>query len=141
MFNRSKMRAVRKAGGGHKVAADLALRLPWAGIFEPWRPLVLVAEAAETAELAKTPVRGKVAANRCKKSTRQMRLFDGKLRGVQLGLFPDNAAEKFTEPENFMVPFPPPVEVPMADEDPVPVTGWLRPVTAEDPITDADIPF
>jgi hypothetical protein len=88
VFNREyQKRATRQGlasrGGGHKVAADAALRLPWAGIFEPWRPYILVAAAAE-----KQPKATKTAAKGCKKS-RQLNLFDGKLRGVQLSLFPD----------------------------------------------------
>lgn len=122
MFNRTyQLRAVRKAGGGHKVAADAALRLPWAGIFEPWKPLVMVADAADQ---AKKPVRAGIAVKPCKKSTRQLQLFDGKLRGVQLALFPDNAAENFTPPGKFtpgLLPpgFPSPAEVvvPLLDED------------------------
>lgn len=80
MFNRSyQIRAVRQAGGGHAVAAIAASRLPWAGLFE--RP----ASPPETA------ARPKNAALGCKKrpgkkSTRQLPLFDGKLRGVQLSL-------------------------------------------------------
>lgn len=131
MLNRQyQLRAVRKAGGGHKVAADAALRLPWGGIFEPWRPYVLVAAAAETVE-AKSPARAKKA-GRCKKGqSRQMQLFDGKLRGVQLALFPDNAAEKFTAGGKSMAtekstppgllpaefPSPAAVEVPLSDDD------------------------
>lgn len=53
---RAEREAVRKAGGGHQVAAEAALRLPWAGIFEPWRPFVLTALAAhEGPPLAKPP--------------------------------------------------------------------------------------
>lgn len=129
MFNRSyQVRAVRLAGGGHKAAADSALRLPWAGIFEPWRPFVLVAKAARTKNVRVRPknvlVRAQVAANRCKKGS-------GRLQGVQLDLFPDIAAQKFTAGENLHAPvknsapesgllnFPPlaGVEVPITDED------------------------
>lgn len=106
-------RTVREAGGGHQVAKDAALRLPWAGIFEPWRPLVLTAAAAAKANSVKNAVK------RCKKSSQRL-LFDGKLRGVQLAfafepdeedepLFPeddgpDNTAQKFTVSGNFTVP-------------------------------------
>lgn len=136
MFNRSyQLRAVRKAGGGHQVAADLALRLPWAGIFEPWRPLVLVAAAAQAAEPAKKPVQAKNAANRCKKRSRklQLELFpsDGKLRGVQTALiFKDEAAAIFTVGEKSMpaekftpgllpaeFPSPAQVEVPLTEDE------------------------
>lgn len=78
-------RTLAQRGGGHQVAADAALRLPWAGIFEPWRPLVLVAAAQQDVQrnaIQKT-------AKRCKKSAQRL-LFDGKLRGVQLALFPEN---------------------------------------------------
>jgi hypothetical protein len=45
MFNKSyQLRAVRQAGGGHRVALKAVLRLP-----EPWRPLVTIAAAAEEA--------------------------------------------------------------------------------------------
>ena len=43
-----ELRAVRASGGGHKLAADAGMHLPWAGIFEPWREFVAVAMAAET---------------------------------------------------------------------------------------------
>jgi hypothetical protein len=43
----SQLRAVRRAGGGHKVAEHTLQRLPWAGIFEPWRSHVLLAAAAQ----------------------------------------------------------------------------------------------
>lgn len=76
MFNKSyQLRAVRQAGGGHKVAAKALLRLP-----EPWRPLVTVAAAAE--EAFYRPKR---------------RVRPGKSR--QLELFPDNGAENFTPRE------------------------------------------
>lgn len=71
MFNNSyQLRAVRKAGGGHQVAEDALLRLPWAGIFEPWRPFVAVAAASRRAERRK----------------RHGRPF----QGIQLELFPEN---------------------------------------------------
>jgi hypothetical protein len=134
MLNREyQLRAVRKAGGGHKVAADAALRLPWAGIFEPWRPYVLVAAAAESISSPRA-----AKAGRCKKGrSRQRQLFDGKLRGIQLDLFPDNGAENFTAAEKFTAggksmatekstppgllpaefPSPASVEVPLSDDD------------------------
>jgi len=114
VFNRSyQVRAVKAAGGGHQVAGDAALHLPWAGIFEPWRPLILTALAAETLAVAK-PVRGRSAANRCKKS-------NGRLQGVQLALFPDHVADP---PQNAGKSpadsaFPPlaGLEVPFTDDD------------------------
>jgi hypothetical protein len=82
MFNKSyhqrARRQVRQAGGGHKVAEDALLRLPWAGIFEPWRPFVAVA-----------------AANRRKNRAHHLQ---DKPQGVQLELFADNDAQKFTPP-------------------------------------------
>lgn len=56
-------RAVREAGGGHQVAADAALRLPWAGIFEPgfsepWRPFALTALAAHEGPALEKPAAG-----------------------------------------------------------------------------------
>lgn len=126
MFNRSyQLRAVRKAGGGHKVAAaagknrgiprkcdlkatrlqgvqlelagpnveisHLSDFLPWGGIFEPWRPWVLVAAAA-----VETAARAENAANRCKNRSRRQRRLEaaGQIR------LPDMAAEKFTPREN-----------------------------------------
>lgn len=140
MLNREyQLRAVRKAGGGHRVAADAALRLPWGGIFEPWRPFVLVADVAKTLAITKPP---KTATR--SRSRGQMQLFDGKLRGVQLALFADqprddqadNAAGNFTAAEKFMArekstepekstpgllpaefPSPAAVEVPLSDDD------------------------
>lgn len=132
MFNRTyQLRAVRQAGpsaslrasSGHEVAAALASHLPWGGIFEPWRPLVLMAEVAKVAKIEDLYKKGKNAAVGCRiarescadrprimrrKSSRQMPLFDGKLRGIQLSLpFAAAAAEKST-----------PVEVPItSDED------------------------
>jgi hypothetical protein len=54
MFNKTyhsravqQARAVRGAGGGHRVAEETLQRLPWAGIFEPWRSHVLLAAAAQ----------------------------------------------------------------------------------------------
>jgi len=135
MFNRSyQLRAVRKAGGGQQAAAELALDLPWAGIFEPWRPFVLVAELAKNVSLKshsggnlkahKPAVRPQIAAKRCKKGC-------GRLQGVQLELFADIGAQKFTGCENIDTPlknfapesgrlqFPPlaGMEVPLNDDD------------------------
>lgn len=108
MFNRSYQ--IRAAGGGHKVAAalgknrekpritvgqlkgvqleltappvseDKLLRLPWAGIFEPWRPWVATAAAAES------------AVTRCKTGSRKQRRLEaaGQLR------LPDIDAPNFT---------------------------------------------
>lgn len=95
MFNREYQKRATRQGlarraGGHEAATDAALRLPWAGIFEPWRPFVLIAAATS---------QPKNAAKGCKK-TRQLELFDGKLRGVQLSLFPDIAEENFTAVKN-----------------------------------------
>ena len=97
MFNRSYQ--IRAAGGGHKLAAAYGqnrekpqitnrlqgvqleltspvshksdFHLPWGGIFEPWKPWVMVAAAAKES-----------AANRCKSgSRRQQRLEEaGQLR-------------------------------------------------------------
>ena len=125
MFNREyQKRATRQGlasrGGGHKVAADAALRLPWAGIFEPWRPFVLVAAAAD-----KQPNATKNAAKGCKKS-RQLNLFDGKLRGVQLSLFP--SAEEFTPVQTFT---PNPVQKPRqssADSEFPVLAGMIDPM-------------
>jgi hypothetical protein len=73
MFNKTyQLRAVRQAGGGHKVSEDALLRLPWAGIFEPWRPFVAVAAAS-------------------RKSRRRPLVVS-----PQLELFPDIGAQKFT---------------------------------------------
>lgn len=103
MFNREYQKRATKQGlaqrGGHRLAADAALATPWAGIFEPWRPFVLTAAAADPARAEKAFQR-KSAAKRCKKSGQRL-LFDGKLRGVQLSLFPDNDAQTFTAPEQF----------------------------------------
>jgi hypothetical protein len=143
MLNRSyQLRAVRKAGGGDQAAADLAMRLPWAGIFEPWRAFVLVAEANETlvtqtlvTKAAKPAARPRIAANRCKKSS-------GRLQGVQLELFADGvpsqsalgispAGSDAREPAQLHIPvknfspesgrlqFPPlaEMEVPLNDDD------------------------
>ena len=76
---RAEREAVRKAGGGHQVAADAALRLPWAGIFEPWRPLVLTAMAAHEGPLPPKPP----ANERKKKKPRAARVLPG-----QMDLFP-----------------------------------------------------
>jgi hypothetical protein len=94
VFNREYQKRATRQGlasrdGGHQAAADAALRLPWAGIFEPWRPYVLIAAAAAQPKTAKT------ASKSCKNS-RQGKLFDGKLRGVQLALFPDSDVQNFT---------------------------------------------
>jgi len=120
MFNRSyQLRAVRKAGGGQQAAADLALRLPWAGIFEPWRPFVLVAELAKNVAL-KPHSGGNLKAP--KPAVRQ---------GVQLELFADIGAQEFTgceklhtpvknfAPESGRLQFPPlaGMEVPLNDDD------------------------
>lgn len=120
MFNRTyQLRATKQgrlpASGSRPEARspkpDFSLRLPWAGIFEPWRPFVLAAEVAKTA------VPPRIAAKRCKKAS-------GRLQGVQLNLFPDNPAENFTEPGKFtpgLLPpdFPRPgqLEFPIIDED------------------------
>jgi hypothetical protein len=103
MFNRTyhlrttkRSTKLKAAGGGHRVAEkaarDLSLRLPWGGIFEPWRPFVLTAQAAEMAAQAPAgkTARPKKAAARCRKGT-------GWLQGVQLDLFPEMAANS---PEN-----------------------------------------
>jgi hypothetical protein len=81
MFNKTyharARRQVRQAGGGRKLAEDALLRLPWAGIFEPWRPFVAAAAASERRKNRARP-----------------------LQGVQLDLFADNDAEKITPREN-----------------------------------------
>lgn len=43
---RYEIKAVRSAGGGHRVA-EAFLRLPLGDIFEPWRSLVVIAAAAK----------------------------------------------------------------------------------------------
>lgn len=92
MFNREyQKRATRLGLASGNIAADATLRLPWAGIFEPWRPFVMTAIAEERRQRPKP----KTAAKGCKKSTQRL-LFDGKLRGLQLVLFPDNDVNKFT---------------------------------------------
>jgi hypothetical protein len=107
VFNRSyQAKAVRKAGGGRKLAADAALHLPWAGIFEPWRSLVLTALAADSLAIAKP----RNAAKGCKKRS-------GRLQGVQLALFPEPAQNAGKSPADST--FPPLAEmfVPIADDD------------------------
>jgi hypothetical protein len=101
MFNRTyQLRAVKKAGGGRKLAYDAGLCLPWAGIFqprEPWRPLVMIAAAAEEVAADKTfhrpnpAVRREIAANRCKKRSQR-------LQGTQLELFPEKGDPNFYRP-------------------------------------------
>jgi hypothetical protein len=93
MLNREYHKRARQQGETPIRPQPDALSLPWAGIFEPWRPLVLMAELAERTEQAKRPIRGKNAAKGCKNRS-QMLLFDGKLRGVQLSLFPENDVQK-----------------------------------------------
>jgi len=74
MFNKSyHLRAVRQAGGGHKVAAKALLRLP-----EPWRPLVTVAAAAEEAFY------------RPKRRVRPGKPGYNRIKTTQLELFPEN---------------------------------------------------
>jgi hypothetical protein len=91
MLNREYQIRATKQGLAAKHAGHDALRLPWAGIFEPWRPFVMVAAAAERPESA---FRRRTAAKNCKKRSRQLPLFDGKLRGVQLALFSENDVQK-----------------------------------------------
>lgn len=75
--------AVRKAGGGHQAAADAALRLPWAGIFEPWRPFVLTALAAHQGPPLTPPVAPAHSAGSFQKRGRRARVLPG-----QMDLFP-----------------------------------------------------
>ena len=77
---RAECAAVRKAGGGHQVAADAALRLSRAGIFEPWRPYVLTALAMEPA--ARNRVAGPALKKRGRRRKRDV------LIGYQMDLFP-----------------------------------------------------
>jgi hypothetical protein len=109
MFNRSyQQRAVREAGGGRKVAADVAMRLPWAGIFEPWRPLVLTAAIAESATY-----KSHNAAKRCEKSS-------GRLQGVQLELFaesPNQPPIARESPADSRFPLLAGLEIPLADDE------------------------
>jgi len=62
MFNKTyharARRQVRQAGGGRKLAEDALLRLPWAGIFEPFRPFVAVAAASERRKRHDRPLQG-----------------------------------------------------------------------------------
>jgi len=81
---RATRQGLAQRSPGPRHAPDANLGLPWAGIVEPWRPLLLIAAAADEQQNT-----AKRAAKRCKNS-RQLKLFDGKLRGVQLALsFPD----------------------------------------------------
>jgi len=58
VFNKTyQSRAVRKAGGGHKVAEDEALRLPWANISRPWRPRVAGGSGARAAHMSRDAAR------------------------------------------------------------------------------------
>jgi hypothetical protein len=125
MFNRSyQLRAITNACGGHKVAADAAAHLPWAGIFETcsesWRPLVLTAAAAESV-ISKSHVNDSPhsAAKRCKRGSRQLQLFDGKLRGVQLSLFPDPPQNARESAADSTFPRLAEVEVPIDDDRPL----------------------
>lgn len=95
-----QLRAVKNAGGGHKLARDAGLCLPWSGIFRPresWRPLVMIAAAAEQIAAGKSfhrpesAVRRKIAASRCDKKP------IGK-QGLQLKLFPVEGDPNFYRP-------------------------------------------
>jgi hypothetical protein len=106
MFNRSyQIRATRAAV--RNPAADAALRLPWAGIFEPWRPLVLVAAAADTLAITKP----QIAAKRC--NTR-----GNPLQKLQLDLaFADPAQNGGKSPANSTFPELARMEAPMTDDE------------------------
>jgi hypothetical protein len=86
MFNKTyhsravqQARAVRGAGGGHRIAEEALERLPWAGIFEPWRSHVLLAAAAQKRH-GSTANRRQIEQRR---HTAQLELFP------LLDLFPD----------------------------------------------------
>jgi hypothetical protein len=111
MFNRTyQLRAVKKAGGGRKLAEDASLCLPWAGIFrpkQPWRSTVLMARAAEAVE---TPPEGKPAGglaafHRPEPPVREGIAFarrknrSRKLQGIQLELFPERD-QRFYHPQS-----------------------------------------
>jgi hypothetical protein len=102
-YHRRARKAIKEAGGGHQLAADQALRLPWGGIFEPWRPFVLTAAAAETVQRRK-------AANRCKKGS-------GRLQGVQLDLFADLPPKPGKSPADSAFPSLVEMFVPMTDDE------------------------
>jgi hypothetical protein len=96
--------AIKAAGGGHELARQASLALPWAGIFRPrgeaWRPLVLVAAAAEAAELAEDfhrpeqPTRERIqTARAARRRNRSQRLQD-----TQLELFPADRDQHFYRP-------------------------------------------
>jgi hypothetical protein len=115
MLNRTyhlrSTKAVRKAGGGHKlgqlqgVQLELGSRnieisqlsdfLPWGGIFEPWKPLVMVAAAAEALAITKP----QIAANGCKSVTYSSHSRRQRLEAAGQIRLPDMSAQKFTPPE------------------------------------------
>lgn len=90
---------------------DPALRAPWGGIFEPWRPFVLIALAAEH-------VPAVFRAKRIQRRERRLRVLPG-----QMALAFERAEFSIEE---------------SGTSSP---TTALRPITAEDPITDDDVPF
>ena len=153
MFNKTfqirATRAVREGGGGRQVAADAALSLPWAGIFEPWRPLVATAEAAATANT--NSGRAFQRRHAPKEKSRQLSLpfedFEGLGgRGAPSEALhgPGNAGKQHLRPPApGEAPSPARVEFPLIDVDDQDTTPLLnaRPVTAEDPIGDDDVPF
>lgn len=124
MLNREYHKRARQQGETPIRPQPGALSLPWAGIFEPWRPLVLMAELAERTEQAKRPIRGKNAAKDCK-NRRQLQLFDGKLHGVQLALFPENDVQKPRETS--------------ADSTFPPLAGMIDPMAAEEILTEEEL--
>jgi hypothetical protein len=124
MLNREYHKRARQQGETAIRRQSSALSLPWAGIFEPWRPLVLMAELAEQTEQAKRLIRGKNAAKGCKNRS-QLLLFDGKLRGVQLALFPENDVQKPRETS--------------ADSTFPPLAGMIDPMGAEEILTEDEL--
>ena len=68
MFNKTyQLRAVRSAGGGHKLATKALLRVP-----QPWRPFITVAAIAE--EFYR-PERRPRLGKRAAPDSRQLELF------------------------------------------------------------------
>ena len=91
---------------------DPALRAPWGGIFEPWRPFVLIAAAAEM---------GPRVFRRSEARKRRARRLD-----VLPGQMALDFESLFSEAEA---------------SEAIRVANPFRPVTPADPITDEDVPF
>lgn len=89
---RESIKVDRRREASNKIDRDpeALLRLPWAGLFEPWRPfaaLVAAAVAAEKAGPEYLPPSARKAFRRrppARRRPAQLKLFDDKLRGVQL---------------------------------------------------------